>query len=74
MDFALSKKHEMARTLFRDFAEAEVKSLDRLREQRKLYEQAKQMFEQIQERKNLLEEIEQKTSEYEKILRNYNNT
>ena len=40
------------------FAEAEVKSLDRLREQRKLYEQAKQMFEQIQERKNLLEEIE----------------
>lgn len=30
------------------------------------------MFEQIQERKNLLEEIEQKTSEYEKILRNYN--
>ena len=54
------------------FAEAEVKSLDRLREQRKLYEQAKQMFEQIQERKNLLEEIEQKTSEYEKILRNYN--
>ena len=54
------------------FAEAEVKSLDRLREQRKLYEQAKQMFEQIQKRKNLLEEIEQKTSEYEKILRNYN--
>ena len=54
------------------FAEAEVKSLDRLREQRKLYEQAKQMFEQIQERKNLLEEIEQKTAEYEKILRNYN--
>lgn len=54
------------------FAEAEVKSLDRLREQRKLYEQAKQMFEQIQERKNLLEEIEQKTVEYEKILRNYN--
>jgi alkylation response protein AidB-like acyl-CoA dehydrogenase len=27
MDFALSKKHEMARTLFRDFAEAEVKPL-----------------------------------------------
>ena len=54
------------------FAEAEVKSLDRLREQRKLYEQAKQMFEQIQERKNLLEEIELKTAEYEKILRNYN--
>ncbi len=54
------------------FAEAEVKSLDRLREQRKLYEQAKQMFEQIQERKNLLEEIEQKTAEYEKILRNFN--
>ena len=54
------------------FAEAEVKSLDRLREQRKLYEQAKQMFEQIQERKNLLEEIEVKTAEYEKVLRNYN--
>lgn len=54
------------------FAEAEVKSLDRLREQRKLYEQAKQMFEQIQERKNLLEEIEQKTCDYEKVLRNYN--
>lgn len=54
------------------FAEAEVKSLDRLREQRKLYDQAKQMFEQIQERKNLLEEIEQKTAEYEKVLRNYN--
>ncbi len=54
------------------FAEAEVKSLDRLREQRKLYEQAKQMFEQIQERKKLLEEIERKTSEYEKVLRNYN--
>ncbi|MBO4319891.1 MAG: hypothetical protein J5857_05425, partial [Treponema sp.] len=52
--------------------EAEVKSLDRLREQRKLYDQAKQMFEQIQERKNLLEEIEQKTCEYEKVLRNYN--
>ena len=54
------------------FAEAEVKSLDRLREQRKLYDQAKQMFEQIQERKNLLEEIEQKTCDYEKIQRNYN--
>jgi len=54
------------------FAEAEVKSLDRLREQRKLYDQAKQMFEQIQERKNLLEEIEQKTCEYEKDLRNFN--
>lgn len=54
------------------FAEAEVKSLDRLREQRKAYDQAKQMFEQIQERKNLLEEIEQKTCEYEKLLRNYN--
>ena len=54
------------------FAEAEVKSLDRLREQRKLYDQAKQMFEQIQERKNLLEEIEQKTCEYEKVLRNFN--
>ena len=54
------------------FAEAEVKSLDRLREQRKLYDQAKQMFEQIQERKYLLEEIEQKTCEYEKNLRNFN--
>lgn len=54
------------------FAEAEVKSLDRLREQRKLYDQARQMFEQIQERKNLLEEIEQKTCEYEKVLCNYN--
>lgn len=54
------------------FAEAEVKSLDRLREQRKLYDQAKQMFENIQERKNLLGEIEQKTGEYEKVLRNYN--
>lgn len=54
------------------FAEAEVKSLDRLREQRKLYDQAKQMFANIQERKNLLEEIEQKTCDYEKILRNYN--
>ena len=54
------------------FAEAEVKSLDRLREQRKLYDQAKQMFANIQERKNLLEEIEQKTCDYEKIQRNYN--
>ena len=27
MDFALDKKHEMARTLFRDFAENEVKPL-----------------------------------------------
>ena len=54
------------------FAEAEVKSLDRLREQRKAYDQAKQMFENIQERKNLLEEIEEKTCDYEKILRNFN--
>lgn len=54
------------------FAEAEVKSLDRLREQRKLYDQAKEMFEQIQERKSLLEEIEEKTRDYEKVLRNYN--
>ena len=27
MDFTLSKKHEMARTLFREFAEKEVKPL-----------------------------------------------
>ena len=27
MDFTLSKKHEMARTLFKEFAENEVKSL-----------------------------------------------
>ena len=54
------------------FAEAEVKSLDRLREQRKAYDDAKRMFEQIQERKNLLEEIEEKTRDYEKVLRNYN--
>ena len=27
MDFTLSKEHEMARTLFRDFAEKEVKLL-----------------------------------------------
>ncbi len=27
MDFTLSKEHEMARTLFRDFAEKEVKPL-----------------------------------------------
>ena len=27
MDFMLSKKHEMARTLFRDFAQNEVKPL-----------------------------------------------
>ena len=27
MDFSLDKKHEMARTLFRDFAENEVKPL-----------------------------------------------
>ena len=27
MDFVLSKEHEMARTLFRDFAQAEVKPL-----------------------------------------------
>ena len=27
MDFSLSKKHEMARTLFREFAEKEVKPL-----------------------------------------------
>lgn len=54
------------------FAEAEVKSLDRLREQRKLYDQAKEMFENILERKKLLEEIENKTSDYEKVLRNFN--
>ena len=29
MDFALDKKHEMARTLFREFAEKEVKPLHR---------------------------------------------
>ena len=27
MDFTLSKEHEMARTLFREFAETEVKPL-----------------------------------------------
>ncbi len=27
MDFTLSKEHEMARTLFREFAEKEVKPL-----------------------------------------------
>ena len=27
MDFTLSKKHEMARTLFKEFAETEVKPL-----------------------------------------------
>ena len=27
MDFTLSKKHEMARTLFKEFAEKEVKPL-----------------------------------------------
>lgn len=54
------------------FAEAEVKSLDRLREQRELYDKAKLMFENMQESKNLLEEIEHKTCEYEKVLRNFN--
>ena len=29
MDFTLSKKHEMARTLFKEFAENEVKPLAR---------------------------------------------
>ncbi len=54
------------------FAEAEVKSLDQLREQRKLYDQAKQMFEKNLEMKNLLEAIEDKTLDYEKTLHSYN--
>ena len=35
MDFALSKKHEMARTLFKEFAENEVKPLAQDVEDRK---------------------------------------
>ena len=54
------------------FAEAEVKSLDQLREQRNAYDKLKKELEFEKERKNLLEEIEQKTAEYEKVLRNYN--
>lgn len=53
-------------------AKVEVNSLNRLREQRTLYDQAKAMFENLKLERTALEEIEVKTRSYEKALRNKN--
>lgn len=37
MDFTLDKKHEMARSLFKEFAETEVKPLAQKQMRQKLY-------------------------------------
>ena len=50
-------------------ADIPVHSIELLREQKKLYEEARIMFENIKTRKNLLEQIEEKTREYEKQLK-----
>lgn len=47
-------------------ADIPVHSLGLLREQKKLYEEARAMFENIKTRKNVLEQIEDATSKYEK--------
>ena len=49
-----------------------VHSLELLREQKKLYEDARAMFENIKTRKNALEQVEEVTCEYEKILKSKN--
>ncbi len=50
-------------------ADIPVHSLELLREQKKLYEEASDMFENIKTRKNVLEKIEKATQEYEKQLK-----
>lgn len=50
-------------------ADIPVHSLELLREQKKLYEDAREMFENIKTRKNVLEQIEETTREYEKQLK-----
>lgn len=53
-------------------ADIPVHSLELLREQKKLYEDAREMFENIKARKNVLEQIEKTTREYEKQLKSKN--
>lgn len=53
-------------------ADIPVHSLELLREQKKLYEEASDMFENIKTRKNVLEKIEKATQEYEKQLKSRN--
>lgn len=53
-------------------ADIPVRSLDFLREQKKLYEEARIMFENIKTRKDVLEKIEKSTAEYERLLRTKN--
>lgn len=53
-------------------ADIPVHSLELLREQKKLYEEARLMFENIKIRKNSLEQIEEKTREYERQLKTKN--
>lgn len=53
-------------------ADIPVHSLEHLREQKKLYEDAREMFENIKARKNVLEQIEKTTREYEKQLKSKN--
>ena len=50
-------------------ADIPVHSLELLREQKKLYEEARVMFENIKTRKTVLEQIEETTREYEKQLK-----
>lgn len=50
-------------------ADIPVHSLGLLREQKKLYEEAREMFENIKTRKNVLEKIEKSTREYERQLK-----
>ena len=53
-------------------ADVPVHSLELLREQKKLYEEARAMFENIKTRKNALEQVEEVTREYEKVLKSKN--
>ena len=50
-------------------ADIPVHSLELLREQKKLYEEAREMFENIKIRKTVLEQIEEKTREYERQVK-----
>ena len=50
-------------------ADIPVHSLELLREQKKLYEEARVMFENIKTRKTVLEQIEETTRDYEKQLK-----
>ena len=50
-------------------ADIPVHSLDLLREQKKLYEEARIMFENIKTRKTVLDQIEETTKEYERQLK-----